>query len=81
MKLTLNVQVYVRDNQGGAATTAISYLAFQGTPAITTNMGDFKRVSPLLYTLPLPLHSPTALHSALLLAHAHTHTRTLAPFS
>ncbi|XP_017881940.1 thioredoxin-like protein 1 [Ceratina calcarata] len=39
-----NLQIFVKDNQSGSETTRIDYLAMFGSPVLTTNMGDFKRV-------------------------------------
>ncbi|XP_063985355.1 thioredoxin-like protein 1 [Diachasmimorpha longicaudata] len=41
----LNLQIFVKDNQGGAETTQIDHLSIIGSPICTTNMGDFKRVA------------------------------------
>ncbi|XP_057321385.1 thioredoxin-like protein 1 [Microplitis mediator] len=41
----LNLQIFVKDNQGGCETTQIDHLAIYGSPILTTNMGDFKRVA------------------------------------
>jgi hypothetical protein len=40
-----NVQLFVKDNQTGAETTVIHFLGFIGSPVVTTNMSDFKRIS------------------------------------
>jgi len=40
-----NVQFFVKDNQSGDEVTQIDHLAIIGTPILTTNMGDFKRVA------------------------------------
>lgn len=34
----------MKDNQGATDTTQIDHLAFIGSPAISTNMAEFKRV-------------------------------------
>lgn len=39
-----NLQIFVKDNQSGSETTRIDNLAIFGSPVLTTNMGDFKRV-------------------------------------
>ncbi|XP_011301503.1 thioredoxin-like protein 1 [Fopius arisanus] len=41
----LNLQIFVKDNQGGTETTQIDHLAIIGSPISTTNMGDFRRVA------------------------------------
>ncbi|CAD7082507.1 unnamed protein product [Hermetia illucens] len=40
-----NIQLYVKNNQGGGETTQIDYLGFIGSPIVTTKMEDFKRVT------------------------------------
>ncbi|KAF4525476.1 hypothetical protein B566_EDAN004888 [Ephemera danica] len=40
-----NIQLFVKDNQGGTETTQIDHLAILGSPISTTNMGEFKRVA------------------------------------
>jgi len=40
-----NVQFFIKDNQSGEEVTQIDHLAIIGTPILTTNMGDFKRVA------------------------------------
>ncbi|KAF6203703.1 hypothetical protein GE061_002036 [Apolygus lucorum] len=40
-----NIQIFVQSNQGGTETTQIDHLQLIGSPIITTNMGDFKRVT------------------------------------
>lgn len=40
-----NLQIFVRDNQGSTETTQIDHLSIIGSPIVTTNMGDFKRVA------------------------------------
>lgn len=40
-----NVQFFVKDNQEGGEVTQIDHLAIIGTPIMTTNMTDFKRVA------------------------------------
>lgn len=39
-----NIQLFIKDNQTGAETTRIDHLQLIGSPILTTNMGDFKRV-------------------------------------
>ncbi|CAH2068316.1 unnamed protein product, partial [Iphiclides podalirius] len=40
-----NIQIFIKDNQGGGDVTLIHHLAFYGSPICTTNMGEFKRVA------------------------------------
>ncbi|XP_015522647.1 thioredoxin-like protein 1 [Neodiprion pinetum] len=40
-----NLQIFVKDNQGGSETTRIDHLVIIGSPISTTNMGEFKRVA------------------------------------
>lgn len=40
-----NLQIFVKNNQGGTETTRIDNLVLYGSPIITTNMGDFKRIA------------------------------------
>lgn len=40
-----NIQIFVKNNQGGGEVTQIDYLGFIGSPLITTKMEDFKRVA------------------------------------
>jgi thioredoxin len=40
-----NINLFIKDNQGGEDITRIDYLGFIGTPITTTNMTDFKRVA------------------------------------
>lgn len=40
-----NVQLFIQENQEGTETSQIDYLQLIGSPIITTNMSDFKRVS------------------------------------
>ncbi|GJQ66051.1 hypothetical protein Trydic_g4139 [Trypoxylus dichotomus] len=40
-----NIQLFIKDNQGGLDVTQIDHIAIIGTPINTTNMGDFKRVA------------------------------------
>ncbi|XP_014245874.1 thioredoxin-like protein 1 isoform X4 [Cimex lectularius] len=39
-----NIQIFIQENQVGADTTQINQLQLIGSPIVTTNMGDFKRV-------------------------------------
>ena len=41
----LNLQIFVKDNQMQSEKTQINYLSIIGSPIVTTNMGDFKRVA------------------------------------
>ncbi|KAG8035717.1 hypothetical protein G9C98_001145 [Cotesia typhae] len=41
----MNLQIFIKDNQDGCETTQINHLAIYGSPIVTTNMGDFKRVA------------------------------------
>uniref|UniRef100_A0A0B6Z3T6 PITH domain-containing protein n=1 Tax=Arion vulgaris TaxID=1028688 RepID=A0A0B6Z3T6_9EUPU len=41
----INLTLFVKDNQVGADTTRIDYLALIGSPTNTTNMAEFKRVA------------------------------------
>lgn len=40
-----NLQIFVKNNQGGKDTTRIDHLCLIGSPVNTTNMGEFKRVA------------------------------------
>ncbi|XP_054265332.1 thioredoxin-like protein 1 [Macrosteles quadrilineatus] len=40
-----NLQIFVQDNQDGSDVTRIDYLQLFGSPIITTNMSNFKRVA------------------------------------
>ncbi|KAL1132615.1 hypothetical protein AAG570_010567 [Ranatra chinensis] len=40
-----NIQIFIKDNQGSTETSRIDHLQLIGSPIITTNMGDFKRVA------------------------------------
>lgn len=40
-----NVQLFIKDNQGGGELTQIDHLAILGSPICTTNMSEFKRVA------------------------------------
>uniref|UniRef100_A0A224XUU3 Putative thioredoxin-like protein n=1 Tax=Panstrongylus lignarius TaxID=156445 RepID=A0A224XUU3_9HEMI len=40
-----NIQLFIQENQDGTDTSQIDYLQLIGSPIITTNMSDFKRVS------------------------------------
>lgn len=40
-----NLQIFVKNNQGDTETTRIDTLTLYGSPIITTNMGDFKRIA------------------------------------
>uniref|UniRef100_A0A1B6CN15 Thioredoxin domain-containing protein n=1 Tax=Clastoptera arizonana TaxID=38151 RepID=A0A1B6CN15_9HEMI len=40
-----NLQIFIEDNQSAEDTTRIDYLQLIGTPIVTTNMNDFKRVT------------------------------------
>lgn len=40
-----SVTLFVKDNQGATDTTQIDHLAFIGSPAISTNMAEFKRIA------------------------------------
>ncbi|XP_014270327.1 thioredoxin-like protein 1 [Halyomorpha halys] len=40
-----NIQIFVQSNQGGTDTTQIDHLQLIGSPIVTTNMSDFKRVT------------------------------------
>ncbi|KAK9503601.1 hypothetical protein O3M35_010129 [Rhynocoris fuscipes] len=40
-----NIQIFVQENQDGTETTQIDHLQLIGSPIVTTNMSDFKRVS------------------------------------
>jgi len=40
-----NIQLFMKDNQGGSDTTIIHYLGFIGSPVATTDMSDFKRIA------------------------------------
>jgi len=40
-----NIQIFVQDNQDGSDETRIDHLQLFGSPIVTTNMNDFKRVA------------------------------------
>lgn len=40
-----NVQIFIKDNQGGGELTQLDYLGFIGSPISTTKMEDFKRIA------------------------------------
>uniref|UniRef100_A0A1B6MHB8 Thioredoxin-like protein 1 n=1 Tax=Graphocephala atropunctata TaxID=36148 RepID=A0A1B6MHB8_9HEMI len=40
-----NIQIFVQDNQDGSDVTRIDHLQLIGSPIVTTNMSDFKRVA------------------------------------
>lgn len=40
-----NMQLFIKNNQGGTETTQIDHLSILGSPICTTNMGEFKRVA------------------------------------
>jgi PITH domain len=40
-----NMQLFIKNNQGGTETTQIDHLSILGSPISTTNMGEFKRVA------------------------------------
>lgn len=39
-----NIQIFIKDNQGGGEVTQLDYIGFIGSPIITTKMEDFKRI-------------------------------------
>lgn len=40
-----NIQLFIKDNQGGGEVTQLDYIGFIGSPIITTKMEDFKRIA------------------------------------
>lgn len=40
-----NVQFFIKDNQSGGEVTQVDHLAIIGSPILTTNMSDFKRIA------------------------------------
>ena len=39
-----NIQIFIKDNQGGGDVTQLDYIGFIGSPIATTKMEDFKRI-------------------------------------
>lgn len=40
-----NIQIFIKDNQGGGEVTQLDYIGFIGSPITTTKMEDFKRIA------------------------------------